>query len=115
MQTNISYLSPLRDNIIHIKVFFFLEEQITQHPPDAQTQIHTQCEDRVGLDSIWVLPSTGHLMCPKFSILYSEDLQTERGETRGRVRVVVVVSAHMQASHLHTTSVGPRLQMKYFY
>lgn len=50
----ISYLSPLRDkNYPHKRVCFcFFEEPITQHPPDVHTQIHTQCEDRMGLDSI---------------------------------------------------------------
>lgn len=55
MQTNISYLSPLRGNVNQINgIFFvlfcffvlfsfFLEEPIIQHPPDAHTQIHTQC------------------------------------------------------------------------
>lgn len=37
----------------------------------------------MGLDSIWVLPWTRHLMCPKFSILYYEFVQTESGGNRG--------------------------------
>lgn len=38
-------------------------------------------------------------MCPKFSVLYFEGLQTEKGGTGGWVgMVVVVMSAHVQAS-----------------
>lgn len=69
----------------HKNFWGFFEEPITQHPPDAHTQIHTQCEDHMGLDSIWVLPSKHHLMCPKFSILCYEFVQAERGVNRSLV------------------------------
>lgn len=69
----------------------FLEELITQHPPNTHTQTHTQRDNSTGLDSIWMLPSTVQPICPKspHSVLRASR-QQRRVREGGRVRMGVL-------------------------